>query len=821
MSTTRRTAALVLVGLAACTDGPAPAAPHPADIVRVVLTVPTAELTWIGAQATLTAAAVDAGGAAVPATIVWSSSDPSIATATDRGLVTALAPGAVRIRAAAGSHAAEAILRVRVEPVTAVAVGGDGQQSVAGQRFTAPLVAEFRDGGGTPIGGLRVRWTVEAGAGRLEGVDTVTDYRGRVAALWRAGLEGDQRVRAGVDSIAVSFSGRSIGGDASFDLVGLSPDTLTERAEAVLSGTGFPADAGLLVLVDGVPAELLSADAEAIRIRVPSSDCLPARTARVTVVGAGGAASLGTVVRPAAAVRFAIGQGAVLGDDGCLRVAPESGAEYLIGVLSRAGPATLTPVRIETRTGLELDAAAGLPDGFPLSPPTRPMSARPVSPARQGPVVRPASDAEAEARLWTENRRRLAGVLVRPAAGPASAAREARTVGDVLALFQGIQGCTGRDRLDGVVRHAGQHAIWIEDRSLAAGFSDAEWADLDATFDRLIEPTLTEYFGAFGDVDGNGRILIVMSPGVNRTGLLGYVWSGDLLGPVGCPDSNVGEVFYGIAPDPEGRYGSVRSRQSVLDLYPSLIAHEVAHIAQFANLRASRARWELEGPATLAEQLVGMRARGDGPLSDLGYAGWSAGGAWYHDWAADMAIYWGYRDPYTRVPAAPDQCSWMGTAADGNAGPCFAGRAIYGVPAMLLRYVLDRYGPAYPEGAAGLLRAFTATTHAGTRGLAELAGIPETVLLAEFYAALWADGRIGDWLTSWNLRDVFRNLAGTARLEPPVIDQIDASREVQVRGGSNAYTLWRPAGEGSRAIRIRPLGGEPSDQTAYWVMRVR
>ncbi len=121
----------------------------------------------------------------------------------------------------------------------------------------------------------------------------------------------------------------------------------------------------------------------------------------------------------------------------------------------------------------------------------------------------------------------------------------------------------------------------------------------------------------------------------------------------------------------------------------------MTHILQntqrvFGNA-GNKATWEAGGGATLAEQLVGFRALRQASGQDLGYTVWNANRSWYSNFIDDLANYFGYSSA-GHVTGAPEQCSWLGLEKDGNTGPCRNGRAPYGVPATLLRYVLDAYG---------------------------------------------------------------------------------------------------------------------------------
>ena len=98
-------------------DGPAesPTAPARPDPVATSITISpeAATLGALGETAQLRAQVLDQNGRAIAgATVTWSSSDDSVATVTDGGLVTAVANGSASVMAAAASLTADAAITV-------------------------------------------------------------------------------------------------------------------------------------------------------------------------------------------------------------------------------------------------------------------------------------------------------------------------------------------------------------------------------------------------------------------------------------------------------------------------------------------------------------------------------------------------------------------------------------------------------------------------------------------------------------------------------------------------------------------------------------
>ena len=105
---TRRLSLLAACAALACgeppTTPPIDPGPDPDPVVSsVTVTSDVGAVFAIGGSTQLRADAADASGTAIPATLVWASSDPSVAAVSTVGRITATAPGAVTITASVGS----------------------------------------------------------------------------------------------------------------------------------------------------------------------------------------------------------------------------------------------------------------------------------------------------------------------------------------------------------------------------------------------------------------------------------------------------------------------------------------------------------------------------------------------------------------------------------------------------------------------------------------------------------------------------------------------------------------------------------------------
>lgn len=136
----------------------------------------------------------------------------------------------------------------------------------------------------------------------------------------------------------------------------------------------------------------------------------------------------------------------------------------------------------------------------------------------------------------------------------------------------------------------------------------------DATFNRQIE-----LFGGIPDVDKNGKLIVLFTPGVNNLGasgggiITGFFSASDLYPATSSnPASNEGEILYVVVPDPAGKYGTPISNSfGVGNLLPPVMVHEMQHLQNYNQHvlqggSLSEESWLNEGLSHLAEDLFGQ-----------------------------------------------------------------------------------------------------------------------------------------------------------------------------------------------------------------------
>ena len=170
-------------------------------------------------------------------------------------------------------------------------------------------------------------------------------------------------------------------------------------------------------------------------------------------------------------------------------------------------------------------------------------------------------------------------------------------------------------------------------------FTQAGMDSITAEFDATTYPADAAYFNTPTDIDGNGRIIMLLTGQINlltpagspaANGFVaGFFFAGDFFPATGtsfgdhCAETNLAEIFYLLSPDPTGaKFGNIRSANSVRQGTRGTIAHEFQHMINAGNRYFSpdpavtnfESTWLDEALSHFAEDAVGRQAVG---MTDL------------------------------------------------------------------------------------------------------------------------------------------------------------------------------------------------------------
>lgn len=168
------------------------------------------------------------------------------------------------------------------------------------------------------------------------------------------------------------------------------------------------------------------------------------------------------------------------------------------------------------------------------------------------------------------------------------------------------------------VRCVGEEVVFYIDTSVSdSELSDADVQELCHDFDDMAAEE-QDLLGDASDVDGDGKVHVLMTSQINKLGALGggiitgYFYAADLYARSSSnPVSNHREIIYTMVPDPSGHYGVTISHEFAMDnLLPAVMPHELQHAISYnqhvlVNGGPPEDSWLNEGMSHLIEDLMG------------------------------------------------------------------------------------------------------------------------------------------------------------------------------------------------------------------------
>jgi hypothetical protein len=371
----------------------------------------------------------------------------------------------------------------------------------------------------------------------------------------------------------------------------------------------------------------------------------------------------------------------------------------------------------------------------------------------------------------------------------------------------------------GHVRAVSAHAIIVSDDNVpAGGFTSTDYQDIATEFDTTTYPTDVGYFGSPTDLDQNARIIIYYTPRVNTltaagtSDTQGYVggffFAGDLFNPTGpdaCAESNVGEIFYLLAPDPSAQYGNTFTTSDVRQITRGTVAHEFQHMINAGHRFTSGAGFEVtwldEAMAHFAEGAVGRAATGFGDLQTI-----ALGDIASTSQEDQLAFFLqNFARAYTYLER-PDTAGPI--ASDDKAATSLAVR---GAAWSLLRYTADWFSNNNPRS---LTKKLAAGPDTGVANLTKQARAPLDTLLAHWLITLYTDHRTIPGLNakynyrSYEFRPILAALRVQTGVDPKyplpigVLGSGTSSIRADVASTSAAYFVTTDQGAGARTVKV-------------------
>jgi hypothetical protein len=160
--------------------------------------------------------------------------------------------------------------------------------------------------------------------------------------------------------------------------------------------------------------------------------------------------------------------------------------------------------------------------------------------------------------------------------------------------------------------------LYIDTLAPTGGFTADQLNAFGTLFDRTLYPIDTTAFGPPTDVDANGHVIMLMTQVVNALTkssdcatngfVAGFFDEEDLGGATSDTNSNHGEIFYSIVPDPNGVASCGHTAANVGLTVPATFMHELQHLISFSqhfvlHRGSPEYGWLDEGLSIAAEEL--------------------------------------------------------------------------------------------------------------------------------------------------------------------------------------------------------------------------
>jgi hypothetical protein len=390
--------------------------------------------------------------------------------------------------------------------------------------------------------------------------------------------------------------------------------------------------------------------------------------------------------------------------------------------------------------------------------------------------------------------------------------------------------CTSFKLDTATLKYQGNHImIFVSNRTPAGGFTAGQITAMGNTFDTDLYPIDTVAFGAPSDLDGNGRVIVLMTPYVNaitpsnQCATLGFVagffYGNDL---TNAAFSNHGEIFYSLVPDSLGTFSCIHSAASIGPIILPTFIHEFQHMIswnQHVILRptpgTAEETWLNEGMSHIAEELGSRYYENKYPIS---CGCMRTDPSQIFPDSAEGFISGDLENSYSFLQSSPGS-SITQFASSGSLEE-------RGGAWLFLRWLADQKDSL-------ILGKIDQTSLTGVDNIATQAGEPFEALFGDFTAAVFGDSLPGfprntvvarDRFVSRNLRQIYNRLFTTSGGSLPTAFPVVA-RTMPVGGKATSTMLigtmeyWKltmPSSGGSMQLHFAKQGGGtfPSSYTA-------
>ncbi|MFL5560168.1 MAG: hypothetical protein ACJ79K_01720 [Gemmatimonadaceae bacterium] len=355
--------------------------------------------------------------------------------------------------------------------------------------------------------------------------------------------------------------------------------------------------------------------------------------------------------------------------------------------------------------------------------------------------------------------------------------------------------------------------VYVDAQSPTNGFTPDQLTAFSKLFDETLYPIDIAAFGQPSDIDGNQRVIMLLTPIVNALvtkaecetgGYVGGFFDGfDLVS--NSVNSNQGEVFYAVVPDPSASVSCAHTVAQLLDVVPATFLHELQHLISFSqhvvvNNGAAEEGWLDEGMSLVAEELGSSYYEQKYPPP----SGRTNPAQLFPD-SAEGFIVGLLGDSYTYLERPDTASVTLHSDADG-------GLAWRGGDWLLLRWLGDHESTDF----------YQRLEHSKATGIANIsaaAGEAFPTLFGDFSLSLWADSIPGqprsavparDRFTTRNLRELYQayyNAGGGNRPYPAQVTTLTIGNTVTGKMVPGTMMFYRADATTPIRVKFAPSSG--------------
>src|SRR5512143_3840578 len=482
-----------------------------------------------------------------------------------------------------------------------------------------------------------------------------------------------------------------------------------------------------------------------------------------SVSGPGG--TTGVACGDASAIRLSPNEATTRVCGGGRVITLSGGAKYLIVPQFATGSpaAGVADVPVAYRIGVTANApTAAVSASLMPKPPA--SAASPLLQQRFDDALRDNARREAASAGWRTVTTRAAGAI----RGVAAALPDVGSLRDFHVLV-GSLGTLTSASISARLSYVGANLLlYVDTLAPVGGFTSSQLQSFGQYFDQTLYQLDVAAFGAPADIDGNGHVIMLLSPSVNQlTSAAQCRTSGYVAGYFNGSDfgsrtsSNRGEIFYSVVPDPGGTLSCPHTVSNLLGSVPATFLHELQHLISFSQHVVVQGGppeegWLDEGLSIRGEELGSEYFETKFPPP----SGRANPSQLFPD--SSQGFVSGFLSDSYSYLLRPDAASAT-LHPDSDNG--FAWR---GSDWLLIHWLGDLKGNA-------VFTALERTRNTGIANIASAAGEPFASLFGDFSLALWTDSLPGvprssiparDRFKSRNLRQLYQRLFDTGGGSP-------------------------------------------------------